>query len=277
MLRKEGYYVTANTAYVDPETGKSRELDVYATTPRNAGPEEFDFIWSVLLVECVNNPQPIAFITKEPQVPFLHADEVKLSGLPAKIWTDGDDAGWESVPDFLGMDGYHHYCKGRIATQFCSFVKKKGVDEWMAFHEEGHFNSLVTLSTALEHFSAQHFKSWHFRGPESLNIEFYYPVIVLQGELVEVRQIKRSVRLKSTDHVQYRRSSFVQGEEAEYQIDVVTERYFPRYLNLIRTEISKTARLLRRRHAAVRKSIEKIRRAARKLRSPEKIRGAMEW
>jgi hypothetical protein len=68
------------------------------------------------------------------------------------------------------------------------------------------------------------------------------------------------------------------GKEAEeYQIDVVTEAFFPRYLGIIEHELSKTARLLRRRHVVVRDAIDRIAHKARRLRAPDKKRAAMEF
>lgn len=275
-LREEGYYVETNAAYPDPDTGKSRELDVYAMGARRAGPDEHDFIFPVLLIECVNNPEPISFITKDPIIGFLHHQEVKLAGLPVKIPATRPRGSWEALPDFLGMEKYHHYCKGRVATQFCSFSRKKKNQEWMASHDAEQFDSFRKLSAAVEHFIDRHFKSWRFGADEWLNVEIYYPVLLLQGQLLDARPSKRSLRLLRTDHIQYRRSASVGRETVEYQIDVVTEKFFPQYLEIVDREISKTARLLRRRHVVVRRAIEKIARMARSLRSPDKIRAAME-
>ncbi|MBI3646468.1 MAG: hypothetical protein HY233_10950 [Acidobacteriales bacterium] len=50
LLRQKAYYVEANEAYPDPESGKSRELDIYAIGALKAGPEERDYIFPVLLV-----------------------------------------------------------------------------------------------------------------------------------------------------------------------------------------------------------------------------------
>ncbi len=84
------YYVEANSTYPDPDTGKSREFDLYATRAVRAGPRGgLDFVWPVLLIECVNNPQPVVLITKEPQVPSLHHEEIKHAGLPVKFPTEG--------------------------------------------------------------------------------------------------------------------------------------------------------------------------------------------
>jgi hypothetical protein len=275
-LRSRYYYVETNTPYPDPDTGKSRELDVYATSAYKAGPEEFDFIFSVLLVECVNNPQPVAFITKEPQDGFPQYQEVKLAGLPVKILKEGRGQSWESLPSFLGLGKYHHYFRGRVATQFCSFTLKKNTAEWMASHEDLHFDAFRTLCTAVEHFIDKHFKCWTFNGREMVNVEFYHPVVVFQGELLDVRLRKKSLRLLPTNHIQFRRSAIVHGKETEYRVDVVTERFFSRYLDIVQQESIKSARLLRRRHRFARRAIDKITRTARRLRSPEKLRGVMD-
>jgi hypothetical protein len=62
------------------------------------------------------------------------------------------------------MNEYHHYCQGRVATQYCSFTQKKndsGNKEWMAFHEETHFNSFRTLSVAVEYYKDYLYRGWN--------------------------------------------------------------------------------------------------------------------
>jgi len=276
-LRKHWGYVEANASYEDPETEKSRELDVYSMTALKAGPEDYDYIFAVLLIECVNNPQPVALLTKEPLTPFLHHEDVKMAGLPVKI-RDGSSDSYQSLADFLGMQEYHHYCQGRIATQYCSFLGKKSGPkrEWLATHEGSHFDAFEKLCDATDYFVNHHFKSWSFAEKESMNIEFYYPVLIIQGELLDARAGKRSVTLKRAPHLQFRRSVVVGGKEKNYQIDVIEERYLPKYLEIMDRELTKTARLLRRRHKAVRDAIDHIVQRARRLRSPEKIRKVME-
>lgn len=56
VLGDNYYYAEANSAFPDPYTKKFRELDQYALTPSRAGPDESDFSWTNLLIECVNNP-----------------------------------------------------------------------------------------------------------------------------------------------------------------------------------------------------------------------------
>ncbi|HEX4615728.1 MAG TPA: hypothetical protein VH230_07415 [Stellaceae bacterium] len=78
------------------------------------------------LVECVN-PYPLAFLTKEPEVPFAHVYDIFVSGLPAHVRRKGGKSIARSrVTEYLRIEEYHHYCTGRIATQYCSFASKKG-------------------------------------------------------------------------------------------------------------------------------------------------------
>jgi len=275
VLLDRGYYVEANEAYPDPDTGKSRELDIYGMQALKAGRGEFDFVFTVLLAECVNNPQPLAFITKEPLLGFLHHEDVALAGLPVKVPESRKT--WRSLADYLGMDKYHHYCKGRIATQYCSFVlKKKQPAEWMATHEDSHFDAFRKLSAAVDYYSRKHFESWRIGKREYINLEFYYPVLVVQGDLMDVRQNKKSLRISKAEHIQYRMSTLVGKEQRTHQIDVVTERFFSKYLDILDSELAKTARLLRRRHKFVNMTVDRIARAASRFRSPEKVRAAME-
>lgn len=279
VLRDLWGYVETNTSYQDPRTSVSRELDVFSLSAEKAGPEDYDFIFGALLIECINNPQPLVMLTKDPLIPFLHHEEVKLAGLPVKILKkDGHDS-WQRLSDFLGMEKYHHYCKGRIATQFCSFVRKKTgrKDEWMATHEGSHFDSFRKLCDATDYFIDNHFKSWKFNDRESVNINFYYPVLILQGELLEGIPTKRSITLRKSNHLQFRRTSISNGKEIDYQIDIITESYLPKFINLLGEEIQKSARLLRRRHKIVRESINKIVEDASKFENPEEFKLAMDY
>lgn len=279
LLRKRWGYVETNTSYEDPILHKPRELDVHSLIAEKAGPKEYDFLFAVLLIECVNNSQPVVMLTKDALTPSLHHYEVKVSGLPVKIQAQDKKRGWERLSDYLGMDAYHHYCKDRIATQFCSFSRKKGEqkDAWIATHEFPHFDAITKLCDATEYFVDRHFKSCVLRNDEPLNIQVYYPLIVLQGELVEGISKRKSLTLRKADHIQFRRSTISKGEEASYQIDVVSEQYLPKYLNIIEGEIMKSVRLLRRRHNVVRQSIDRIVNEGRRYHRPEKIREAIDF
>ena len=204
-LDERGYFVQANSVYTDPLTSKSREIDLFALNGRQVW-KEYHLLFLCFIIECVNNPQPIAFITKEAQTPFLFHNDLKISGLPVKILEEGEEESWEMLSDFLHMDKYHHYCNGRIATQFCSFNQKKGSPDWLASHDERHFDSIKKLCDAVDYFSERHFTSWSFGEEEPVNLQIFYPLIIVQGSLFDARPSMKSVRLYDTKHIQYRQT-----------------------------------------------------------------------
>jgi hypothetical protein len=267
--------VEANASYEDPSTSKSRELDIFAMNTGSAGPGEHDRLFAVLLIECVNNPEPLTLITKEPLVPQMHHYDVRVSGLPVKF-PDRDSDSWLSLADFLGLDKFHHYCRGRVATQYCSFQKKRNA-EWMAWHDEEHFDSFRKLSDAMDYAISKHFENWVIEEPESINLQVYYPVLLLQGGLWEARPSRRSVRLSKAQHLQLRRSITAQGEEREYQIDIITERHLPTYIRLIAAEADRIRRRLKRRRDDVRKAVDRITAAAKTASDTSARRAAMDF
>lgn len=273
MLVTRGYYVDANDAYPDPATGKSRELDLVAITARSLS-REYDFVFNVLLVECVNNPQPLVLLTKKPQVGFLFHKDVRLAGLPAKLF-DQRTGGWTKLQVALHLDKFHHYCAPRVATQFCSFTKKAGGD-WMALHEGPHFDSFSKLCDAADYFQGKHFSSWRFAQKEPVNIEFYYPVLVVQGELLEGRPHSGGIALRAATHLQFRRTAINRSQATSYQIDVVQEKSFRRFVAMLEKELETIVRRLKTRSHLIRDSVSKIALTARRLRSPEAIRKIME-
>src|SRR5262249_44430713 len=140
-----------------------------------------------LLIECVNNPQPMAFFTRPPVFTPYEIDLVKMSGPPVLIKDGNKD---ETLPHFLKMWEYHHYCHNRVATQWCSFAQKdKGRPKgWMAYHDDVHFNDIGKLCTAVEHYSQKHIDDCgkFYRGLVALHM--FSLVLVFQGDLLEVNE-----------------------------------------------------------------------------------------
>lgn len=268
LLRAHSYSASANSSYEDPETGKSREIDVHAITGQRAGRSRLDWLFAVLLVECVNNPEPLVLISKDEDAAFLHHQEIKFAGVPVKV-RRGDS--WEDLSDFLRAERWHHYCQGKIATQFCSFTRKKSGNqgEWMASHEGGAFDAFKKICDATAFHQRSTFRHWRPGHREDINLEAYYPVIVVQGELLEGVPSKRGIALKRSGHLQFRRSVTSDGSETNFQIDVVQERALPRYLELVRSEIATMTARLRRHHELVRASMEAIVERAKSFHDPD--------
>jgi hypothetical protein len=201
LLGKVGYKAVANRGFIDSETGKSREYDVYAYKSIPVYKTGSHEIYPTLICECKNNPRPIAFFIKgEPFEPFV--DEVKVSGIPAKMWRN---------------------------------------DRYISFQE------FVDLS-------------------------FYYPVIIFQGDLFAAHIENNNPVLKKCEHIQYNPEffSFYDNEVINYHVDVISEEYLPSYLKIIDREMLTIKNLLQKQKKGVLLSINKIIEECRSLKKKPK-------
>ena len=124
VLKIFNYSVQANPIYPDPDTGKSREYDIDATKAFEVfgKHKRLNGIYLKILCECKHNPQPIIFFNKELEQPYIASLDIKASGIPLQF--PDKDIIIMGLSDFDGMERYHHYCSGLIATQWCTFQLK---------------------------------------------------------------------------------------------------------------------------------------------------------
>ncbi len=279
LLRRRGYYVSPNVGYLDPITGKARELDIHALQAFRAGKRRTDFVWSLCLIECVNSPLPIAFFTKADPVAFMRRELIRVAGLPVRLLSGRDK--WTELPEAISMEKYHHYCRGRIATQFCSFSPKKGhPTEWLAQHLPEHFNCFAKLFDAVRECSDELADCWFDAGNarhENLNLEFLYPVLVVSGaSLYDVIQRRGHVDVRERSHLLYRASGVASQRPVEYLVDVVTETAFPRFMLMLDREMKATANRVQRCSESVQRSLHRIYAKAKRIRSPQEMRHLMQ-
>lgn len=280
ILHNRGYFVSANDSYVDPDTGKSREIDIYATGAEQISRDR-EFIFPMLICECENNPQPMVAFVEESPISFLNYREAKIAGIPIQCLST-KAKGRELIPiqEFLGFEKYHHYCKGLTATQYCSFVRKKQQpNDWMATHLDEQHESFTRLINALEFYIDKYYTNYRLpykSEVERINLEFYYPILILQGPLYAATLKKGRLALRPVQHIQYRKDYHLKGRNLTYQIDVITEVFLPKYVDVIEREMRKAASVIKRKKAIVRKSIEALVIKARKKRAKDTYRGVFE-
>lgn len=78
--------------------------------------------------------------------------------------------------------------------------------EWMAWHEEGHFESFGKLCTVLNHDIDDHFSNTVPVLNDRVNLQIYYPVVVVGGELLDVRLDVHPMAIEAVDHIHYLQS-----------------------------------------------------------------------
>lgn len=253
QIRDHGYLVQTNPAYTDPETGKSREYDISAIQVSMISRGTTDAVWALLVCECENNEQPIVFFTSESFLGFMN---MKYSGLPVKIISDN-----QLLPlwEFIGAKRFHHYGKGTVATQYCTFHRKNDSARWVASHSDAH-QTFLALVNAVEHGIEDHCNNWvpPGRSKEKINLQIFYPLLVLQGDIYEARMDAASLTIKEVEHVQYCKDLWDGRGNRTYQIDVISEKYVSKYLDLVDKEIETIRRRLQRQRSNAYHSIEYV-------------------
>jgi hypothetical protein len=243
LLREREWPVFSNGPVLDPLSGKARELDLVAMDPwkiigKNG--RQIGKALNVLVIECVNNPKPVALLTKNRQYPDEPYDGIKVLGLPVQICGNSKVEEFTFLPKKLSMEEYHYYFKRRVAQQWCTFSRKQATGECMASHtrggsggggEDGEFESFSKLAIAVTHMQNFIHKPDELKKSGEMVLYFVHPMVVLQGDLWEAEVHKDPLVLADSAHLSFEYSTFVGGAEFDCQVDVVTEKGLPDFLD----------------------------------------------
>jgi hypothetical protein len=230
-----------NISFPDPETGQARELDAYCFRGEPSDVQEFFSASMHLLVECVNNPQPVAFFTPSRRLslyPILAARPAWLGPYP--------------LEESIGIEDFHHSFKVSMATNYCTFVAKKS-GEWMVTHADEQHSEFSTLASLAQLTREKQLRMLEeeSRPQDAIHlcgVEFIYPILVVEGTLFEVAEdSKRDVTLREINHMRYCKSQIWRGTRRYCPIDVITESFFPQFLKLIIADSKKTLSALEKR------------------------------
>ena len=153
--------------------------------------------------------------------------------------------------------------KGEVATQYCSFQLRRDKSSWLAFHSEEQHDTFNSLIKAVDYEVDSHFKDWCLPDQideENINIQIYYPLLILQGELYSAHLKNNRLMLRKAKHIQFRKQIFssYKSEVETHQIDVIVENYLSRYLEIVESEVEGIKKALQRKKRKVFESIERI-------------------
>ncbi len=262
IFQEFGYHVTANAAYPDLLTGKSREIDIKAIHAFQIG-EDADFIFANVLCECENNKQPVVFfLQKDPPIPDLQHENIKSAGIPVKFLENVTGREFVNLPDFLNFHKYHHISKGPTSTQYCNFHRKDSNKPWLASHEHEQHNTLLDLACSVEAEIDDYYDNLILPSSEedvSINVEIYYPLLILQGPLYSaISDINKKIKLREVEYAKYRKEVFLKGRKNTYNIDVIIESFLPKYLAMIEKELDRASNILQQNKQIVQASMDRL-------------------
>lgn len=176
-----GYFVESNLTSLDPLTGKSREIDLYAEHSYNASENsKYSTIALVRFIfEIKNNDFPLVLLTKFENSPDsnIYTGYKNATSFPVKIKG-------QYFEDFIH---YLFYMDERnLYTQYCSFSRKKN-EELMAHHPENLYSSLLKLTQYCE----EAIEPWQSGGPAYEGDTYFrnflcLPVLLINEDLYEL-------------------------------------------------------------------------------------------
>jgi hypothetical protein len=231
VFLKNNYWVESNHRYfIDKDEEKFREIDVLALQPI-AATEGNGFNISFYLhffIECVNNPVPLALFKS-------YGDQEDITS----DWAYQFQNGSTEIIEFC----YHEFkysisnfedeiISAKPARQYCSFLEKKDRstdNRWMAYHPDDFHKTLVKLSQFVKDKKKEAKERWEDVQPEFTRLEMFVPLIVLQGEIIEIVNQKD---LELNPVMYYRlKTPYEKIYNKSISVDVVTEESLQEYLD----------------------------------------------
>jgi len=191
-----------------------------------------------LIIECENNFQPVVFI-KNTQSSTFRYDEIKMTGVPLNVTTENHPSPI-SIDEYLEFDNFHHYTYSGNYTQYCSFqLPNKQNATWIASHLETQHDSFSNLIKCVEFKRHNYFTNniWPLQGAEEkMDLHFFYPIVVLQGELFQAIENDGDLKMEPIKWLSFRKQTIRNQEVSSYKIDVITEKFFPTFLEILENE-----------------------------------------
>ena len=270
-LRKAGYKVVTNPVFTDRENNKTLEYDVYAFKEIPVYEKGSYAIYPTLICECKNYSQPVVFFVQEDETFEPLKDEVRVSGIPSKIWKRNK---YISVQEFTDVESFHHYCipEAPVSTQCCTFGRQNEKFPWHASYGPDTYDTFKKTLKALEYEIDQDFKNMsQWFAPreterEFIDLSFYYPVAIFQGDIYAAHiykdepQSKHDLALKPREHIQFNPYffSFYDNEIISYHMDIISEKYLQPYLKMIDHEMAAIKKTLEQHKDIVLFSVDKM-------------------
>lgn len=263
-IERLGFMVTPNERFRDPETGVTREIDISAYGIEFVRLSRVDLLSCQLLIACKNLSCPLVFFTQQfPRLDFM-IGKAKVSGLPQQLI--GKDGELVMITEFLKLTDFHHYYRtGRVASQFCAVFENKKASP--PIFEAGHtiggrielFKDFDGLAKALISEMQLLGDSFNLeKGPEKMNLFFYYPIFVTAGPLVECYMGQHRPLYRQRHRIAFLYRTQIAGKRQEIRIDVVDERGLKRLVQAIRGEQAKIAKRLRSHPRVTKESLDWI-------------------
>lgn len=270
-LERAGFVVWSDRQFQDQDTGKSREIDLYAYRRADVATQEVligkttyvlaDTFQTYLVLECKAISTPLVFFSQENRLPIY--GRLLFGGFPRFIWKRDAHVGeivgslFESMVDFGAFHSY--WSPTHLAARFGRMVSKKiggSTLEWELDHS-GIYPAIEKLCKAAMYVHKRAIAEARNHDPEhtdQFHLHMTYPVLVVSGQIFECRVTTRGYTVKPAKQLFLDWSLTSEKVSGAFRICIVTERAFGSFLRKVQIDHSGVEAGLRRQLRRVRKA-----------------------
>ena len=263
IIDKNGFFTIPNDQYQDQDTGKSREIDVYAIKLNSLYKKEFEDTFKIiLLIECKNNSTPVVFFSHISPTPKGVIGYIDLNGYPDGIY-DEETKYVESIEDYFNFNKFHHNYKVEwFASQFCQLKSRRGGKkqkiEWAVSHE-GLYESIESLVKATNYYSSELKKEVVLdeESKDIIHLGMIYPILLFAGKIFDYRIYGKKYRLYKKKHLMLYKTIESKTIRGTYHIDVIQEDYLQKFLDIIKEENRKIVKRLKSKRKLLKDNVQR--------------------
>ncbi len=227
IIEREGFLVTTNSAYLDEDENKSREIDIVAHR------EVFALLdYNVrgicyLTCECKDSKNPLVFFTRKKNSMDFYFRPAEIQ-LLHNIYHKTKDGKTENSDGFyyMQLENSHFYTKSPIkATQFCKITRNNSKIEAQT---SGLVDSLIyPVIKAYRYNAANAPKS----SESTKYCKLFFNLIIVSGNLYTVDSESPDAQPIKTDFVPFIRDVRTKGTNGIFLTTFVTIEYLEQFIN----------------------------------------------
>lgn len=230
QLEAHDFHVETSWPYLDPDTKKSREIDLRAIKTVLHDEENRIQILVELLVECKDSSSPLVFLERHKNRRELEHSSPKEYVFPRKQYKKQlNEKSYREVPAFIHLslaESHYYFRDGTKATQFTKVVRKGS--NWVANHDGIYDSLFLPMAKVLEARIMSLPKA--FRVGEWCQVWLFFPVVVLRDHLASISCEAQDKEINHKGRISFVRNLDSDSLKGNYLVDFVTNEHLGEYL-----------------------------------------------
>ncbi|WP_155403750.1 hypothetical protein [Variovorax paradoxus] len=223
-VERMGFYVERSHAYVDPDEGKSREVDIRAFK-MVLNNKTFKFQVCVhMFIECKDSDSPFVFL----QTDKSEIDKEAVEGMEYLFpWQTNKSANAMMMRHYGLQHEHYYYKEPKKSVQFAKIVRKGS--DWFALHENVYDALILPQVKAVKEFM-KGFGMVHSRPYEHESIQLYFNAIVVRDHLFMLDLDRDDAEPQPAGRASFQRQIEMRSVKGKYLVDFVTQSYLETYV-----------------------------------------------